>query len=103
MQLAISPSALEWRRTVRLRDSKAATRRRPRKPVAPVTRMSLFIGQKLLTAILELVDCAHVVVHAPDIQPIASMPFDVDGLFAGKHVEHEIIEAVFLSRRHVVK
>src|SRR5271165_4127320 len=95
-QLAISPSALECCRTARPRDSSATTKWRPRKPVAPVTKISFFIWQELLSTIVKLFHCAHVVVHAANIQPIAGMALHMHRFFARQHVQHKVVEAVLL-------
>src|SRR5208282_4916519 len=92
-QPAMSPAALECCRTTWP----------PRKPVAPVTRISFFIRQELLPTVIKLVYRAHVVVDAPNIQPITRVAFDVDRLFVRKHVQHQVIEAILLSRRHALK
>src|SRR5271154_2528713 len=99
-QVATSPSALECWRTVRPSDSSAATRWRPRKPVAPVTRISFFIRQELLPTLVKLFHRAHVVIDAANIQPIAGVRFDVYRLLARQHVQHQVVESVFLSRGH---
>src|SRR5580700_2660847 len=93
-QLAMSPSLLECCRTARPCDSSAATRWRPRKPVAPVTRISFFIRQELLPTVIKFFDCAHVVVHPANIQPIPGMAFHMHRLFARQHVQHEVVETV---------
>src|ERR1700678_1800866 len=102
-QVAMSPSALEWCRTEWPCASSAATRGRPRKPVAPVTRILFFIRQELLAPFIKLFDGTHVVVHAANIQPIARVAFHVYGFFARKHVQHQIVEAVLLPRRHALE
>src|SRR5579863_1294977 len=99
-QLAMSPSLLECCRTARPCESSAATRWRPRKPVAPVTRISFFIGQELLPTVIKLFDSTHVVVHTSNIQPVAGMAFHVNGFFPRQHVQHQVVEAILLSRRH---
>src|SRR5579864_2835563 len=103
VQLATSPSALEYRRTVKPRDSRAATRWRPRKPVAPVTRISSFIGQELLATIVKFIDGAHVIVDAANIQPVPGVSFHMHGVFTRQHVEHEVIETILLSRGYMIE
>src|SRR5712672_2943386 len=99
----MSPSALECWRTEWPSDSSAATRKRPRNPVAPVTRISFFIRQELLPTFIELINRPHVIVHAANIQPVPGIPFHVHRLLASQHVEHEVVEAVLLSRRDALQ
>src|SRR5437870_4395963 len=95
---AISPSRVEKRRTVWPSDSRGGIRWRPTNPEAPVTRISA-IREEFRAPALIVVNGLHVIVHAPDIQPVAVVVLDVNRLFAGQQIQHQVVEAIPLVRR----
>src|SRR5438477_11776878 len=91
------PSCWENSRTVSPRARSAATRRRPTKPLAPVTRISLAMTQQARAHLFKFVDGLHVIVGAADVQPVSAESLHVHGPAGLQKLGHEIVEAVLAA------
>src|SRR5665213_1962045 len=99
---AMSPRSSEWRMTVKPACSSLSARGLPMKPEAPVTSTVLF-PKELSSILLKFVYSAFVIVRPTDVQPVAVMTFDMDGLAPSQHVPHQIVKSVLHIRRHVLQ
>ena len=89
--VAISPTVLEYLYREFLEGP--ARRCRPTKPSEPVTSTRSLMGQKLVSALLELIYRLHIIIGTADIEPVPRMTFDVDALSTPEEFYHEIIKS----------